>query len=300
MAQAENDATTGTEVQTEEDQQQASSEQQGAEDAQGGEDGEQQGQEGADDEVVVTLGGESPTPEEEEEHRAPEWVRELRKSNREKDRRLRELEQENARLKGTGRELEAIVVGDKPTLEGCNYDAADYEAKLEAWHARKREADTQQAEKEASTKKQQEAWQATLQEYGTEKSALKVRDYDDVEDVVRNTLSIPQQGIILHGVEKGRRAALVYALGKNPKKAQELAAIQDPVKFAFAIAKLETQLKVSPRKPTTQPERRVASTVAGAAAVDDQLEKLRAEAAKTGDLSKVLKFKAQQRAGGRG
>ena len=57
-------------------------------------DGEQTKDE--DDEVVVSIGEESPPHE--EETRAPEWVRELRKQNREKERRIRELE---ARLQTT-------------------------------------------------------------------------------------------------------------------------------------------------------------------------------------------------------
>jgi len=251
----------------------------------------------ADDEVVVTIGGESPTPEEEEEHRAPEWVRELRKSNREKDRKLRELEQEIARAKGTGQQSAAVQVGEEPTLEGCDYDAEKFKREWRGWNDRKAEADRQEREKQQAAQKQAEAWQQTLQDYGKEKSELKVRDYDEAEDVVRNTLSVTQQGILLDAVDKGRRAVVVYALGKNPKKAQELAAIDNPIKFTAAIVKLETQLKVTPRKSAPPPERTVRSTVAGAAAVDNQLEKLRAEAAKSGDLSKVLKFKAQQRSG---
>lgn len=248
-----------------------------------------------DDEVVVTIGGESPTPEE-EESRAPEWVRELRKSNREKDRKLREQEAEITRLKGTGTQPDAVVVGEKPTLESCNYDAAKFEADLEAWHARKREADNQQAKNDAEQQKQQDAWQARLKAYGTAKTALKVKDYEDAEEVARNTLTVVQQGVILNGADNP--AVVVYALGKNPAKAKELAAIQDPVKFAFAVAKLETQLKVTPRKTAPPPERVVQSSVAGAAAVDNTLEKLRAEAQKTGDLSKVVAYKRQLKARG--
>ena len=251
----------------------------------------------AQDEVVVTIGEESPTSEE-EESRAPEWVRELRKANREKDRRLRELEQENATLKGTGSKPAAVQVGEKPTLEGCNYDAAKFETELEAWHERKREADDQQAQAQAAQKKQQEQWQAKLEGYGKAKAALKVKDFEDAEAIAKDSLSVIQQGIVLQGCDNP--AVLVYALGKNPAKAKELAAITDPVKFAFAVAKLETQLKVTPRKSAPPPERTVRSSVAGAAAVDNVLEKLRAEAEKTGDLSKVVAYRAQQKQAGRG
>ena len=53
------------------------------------------GADGEAGEVVISLGGEAVAPEE-DENAAPQWVRELRKSNREKDRRIRELEQKVA------------------------------------------------------------------------------------------------------------------------------------------------------------------------------------------------------------
>jgi hypothetical protein len=48
-------------------------------------------------------------------------------------------------------------------------------------------------------------------------------------------------------------ALVVYALGKNPKKAKELSEIKDPVKFAFAVAKLEKELKVTNRRAAPHP-----------------------------------------------
>ncbi len=255
---------------------------------------------GDDDEIVVSIGEASPASDE-DENRAPEWVRELRKSNREKDRLLREQAQEIERLKGAtpGQPAAAALqVGEKPTLEGCNFDAAKFEADLESWHARKRAADDARAEAEAAQKKERDAWQAKLDGYTRERNALKVTDKDEAEAVVRETLSVIQQGILINGAEKP--ALLVVALGKNPAKAKELAAISDPVKFAFAAAKLETQLKVTPRKSVPAPERVIRSSVPGAAAVDNQLERLRAEAAKTGDLSKVLAYKRQKAGAGRG
>lgn len=253
-----------------------------------------------EEEVVVSL-GESPTPEEEEESRAPEWVRELRKSNREKDRKLREQEAEISRLKGAGQQPAAVVVGEKPSLEGCNFDAAKFEAELDAWKERKAKADAQASETEAKAKKEQDAWNATLQEYGSEKSELKVKDYDDAEQAVRDVLSVQQQGIVLHGVPKGRRAALIYALGKNPAELKALAAITDPIKFSFATAHvLEKKLTVTTKKAAPPPEKTVRSSVAGAAAVDNTLEKLREEARKTGDLSKVVAYNRQKRQAGRG
>lgn len=254
---------------------------------------EESGQEDTD-EVTVTI-GEEPSPEEEEERRAPEWVRDLRKSNREKDRAIRERDAEIARLKGAG-QSSAVVLGPKPTLESSDYDAEKFEQELEAWHARKLQIDQQEREKSQAEERERASWQAKLESYGKAKAALKVKDYEDAEGMVQDMLNVTQQGIILQGAENP--ATMVYALGKNPKKAKELASITDPVKFAFAIAKLETQLKVTPRKSAPVPERTVRSSVAGAAAVDNQLAKLQAEADKTGDRSKVAAYLRQKKARG--
>lgn len=287
MSQAENEETVDSEVQTAHPEVQTT-EQTG--DKPAGEGGEAPGGDGEDDEVVVSIGGESPTPEE-DESRAPEWVRELRKQNREKDRRIRDLE---ARVASPAQgQPAAVVVGDKPTLEGCNYDGAKFEKDLEGWHERKREADAQRDQIAQAQQKVQQEWQGRLETYGKAKAAFKVKDYEDAEDAVKGGLSVVQQGVILTGADKAE--VVVYALGKNPSKLKELAAIKDPVKFAFAIAKLETQLKVTPKKLAPPPERTVRSSVAGATAVDNQLEKLRAEADKTGDRSKVVAYMRDKR-----
>lgn len=284
------------EEELDEDQEESQTEEIGAE--QEGEEAtdgetEESGQEDAD-EVTVTI-GEEPSPEEEEERRAPEWVRDLRKSNREKDRAIRERDAEIARLKGAG-QSSAVVLGPKPTLESSDYDAEKFEQELEAWHARKLQIDQQEREKSQAEERERASWQAKLESYGKAKAALKVKDYEDAEGMVQDMLNVTQQGIILQGAENP--ATMVYALGKNPKKAKELASITDPVKFAFAIAKLETQLKVTPRKSAPVPERTVRSSVAGAAAVDNQLAKLQAEADKTGDRSKVAAYLRQKKARG--
>jgi hypothetical protein len=249
-----------------------------------------------EDSVVVTIGEESPTSEE-DESRAPEWVRELRKTNREKDRRIREQEQELAKLRSAG-QSQTVEVGAKPTLEGCDYDEAKFEADLTAWHQRKQAVADQEREKEAKREAGQKAWQTTLDTYSKLKSELKVKDYEEVEALAQDTFNVTQQGVILSGAENP--AVVIYALGKNPKKAKELASIADPVKFAFAVAKLETQLKVTPRKAAPPPEGTVRGSASIAGTVDSTLARLRADAEKTGDLSKVVAYKAQLRARERG
>lgn len=240
----------------------------------------------AEDEVVVSIG--DPDPTEEEEHRAPTWVRDLRKSNREKDRRIRELE---AKVAQAAPAAQAVVIGEKPTMEGCDFDAEKFESELEAWHTRKREAEAQKREREQAEEQQRAQWQTRIDAVKTAADGLKVKDYDDASQAFEDTFSAVQQGIVIGGPDDPKGSALLrYALGKNPKKARELAAIKDPVKFAFAVAKLETQLKVTPRRTAPPPDTPLRSSVAGAAAVDSQLARLQAEADRTGDRSKVAKY----------
>lgn len=236
------------------------------------------------DEIVVSIGEEAPPTE---ETRAPEWVRELRKANREKDRKIRELE---SRLTST--EKKPVPVGAKPSLEDYDYDTDRYETALSAWFDRKRIADAESERIEQSEKAQREAWNRKLESYGKARAELKVRDFDDAEGVIQELFNITQQGIVLQGAENP--ALVVYALGKNPSKAKELSSITDPVKFAFAVSKLESQLKVSNRKSAPPPEK-VLSGTGRASAVDSTLERLRADAEKTGDYTKVTAYKRQKK-----
>lgn len=245
--------------------------------------------EGAAEEVVVTIGEESP-PTEEESH-APEWVRELRKNYRELQREKRELE---AKLKATSAaETKPAALGKKPTLDDFDYDTEKFEQALTTWYDRKRELDQEAAKAQAAEEEQQKAWKAKLDAYGKAKTELKVKDFDDAEAVAQDVFNVTQQGIMLQGAENP--ALVIYALGKNPKKAKELSTITDPVKFAFAVAKLETQLKVTNRKAAPPPEKTVRGTGAVSGAVDSTLERLRAEADKTGDRSKVTAYLRQKR-----
>jgi hypothetical protein len=240
------------------------------------------------EEVVVSIGEEAPPPE--EHTPAPEWVKELRKTNRELQRQNRELQ---ARVQAAPPETKPVVIGNKPKLEDHDYDADAYEEALTSWFERKRQADEINAKQEAEVMNQQKAWQAKLDGYGKAKAELRVKDFEDAEEVAQQVFSITQQGVLLQGADNP--ALVVYALGKNPAKAKELAEIKDPVKFAFAVAKLEKDLKVTNRRQAPAPERIVTGTGRSSGAVDSTLERLREEAARTGNMTKVIQYKSQKR-----
>jgi len=240
------------------------------------------------EEVVVSIGEEAPPPE--EHTPAPEWVKELRKTNRELQRQNRELQ---GRLQAAPPEIKPVVIGNKPKLEDHDYDADKYEEALTDWFDRKRQADDVNAKQEAEVMNQQKAWQAKLDGYGKAKAELRVKDFEDAEEVAQQVFSITQQGVLLQGADNP--ALVVYALGKNPAKAKELAEIKDPVKFAFAVAKLEKDLKVTNRRQAPAPERIISGTGRSSGAVDSTLERLRADAERTGNMTKVIAYKAQKR-----
>lgn len=237
------------------------------------------------DEIVISIGEETPPHEQE---KAPEWVRDLRKSNREKERRIRELE---ARLQTT--EKKPVELGKKPTLEESEYDTDRYENALQAWHDRKREVDNNVAREQYAEMANRDAWNAKLDGYGKAKAELKVRDYDDAEALAQEVFSTDQQGYIVHCAKNP--AQVVYALGKNPKKAKELAAIKDPLYFAYALSDLEKEIKVTNRKAAPPPEKTVSGTGRSSGAVDSTLERLRADAEKSGNYTKVVAYKQQKR-----
>lgn len=248
----------------------------------------------ADAEVVVMIGDEVAEPDTDEEHvkSAPQWVRDLRKENRENKKRIKELEA--AQQKPQEEKPAAIETGKKPTLESCDYDTEKFETELDDWKERKRQADKQAEQKDAEEKAARDAWQARLEGHKKAKAELKVPDFDEAEEAVKEAFSATQQGVIVHGADNS--ALLIYALGKNPKKLKELAAIKDPVKFAFSVAKLETQLKVAPKKTPPPPEKVLKGGAPVSGNADSNLDRLRKEAEKTGNYQKVIEYKKKLRA----
>ena len=123
-----------------------------------------------EDEVIVSIGEEAPPPD--EHAQAPGWVKELRKANREKEKRIRELE---AKLTQTS-EKKPVALGPKPKLEDYEYDADRFETALADWFERKRHADAEAQKAQQAEQAQQQAWQEKLAGYGKAKAELKVRD----------------------------------------------------------------------------------------------------------------------------
>ncbi len=243
------------------------------------------------DEIVVSIGDE-PEEKEEDEAAAKPWVRDLRKN-------YRDIKKENRDLRA---QLEAVKtppaqdakLGPKPTLADHEYDEDAFSEAVLAWNEKKRAVESEASKKKEAEEQQKKDWDQRLEAYNTGKTELRVSDFDEAESVVLELFSVTQQGIATAMADNP--SLLIYAIGKNPKKAQELAAISDPIKFTKALTLLESKMSVTPKKAPA-PEATVkpsgASRLSGG---DAKLDALRAKAAKTGDFTDVVAYKNRKKA----
>jgi hypothetical protein len=194
-----------------------------------------------EEEIVVSFGDEAAPASEAE---APEWVRDLRKRNRELERELSEARK--------GQAPQVPEVGPEPTYESCEYDDERFKEEYKAYLERKAKAESAVTEAQKAQVAARERYQAKVETFAEQKQTLGVKDFGEAEAEVLGALSDAQVAILIHGAED--KAKLVYALGKHPEKLRQLAAVSDPIEFAFAAAKLEAQTKVEKRRPATNPE----------------------------------------------
>jgi hypothetical protein len=241
-------------------------------------------------EVVVTIGEDAPTSEEQEVESAPAWVKNLRKENRELARENREYKK---RLSAPAEQVVKQALPPKPTLASVDYDEDAYDIARDNWEKAKRQFDAQEEKARAEQKAQQEEWQASQAQYLRARAELKVKDFDDAEEMAKSVLTEIQQSILLEATKNS--ALVVYAIGKSPEKAKQLASIKNPIKFAVAIAELEKELKVTTRKAPPPPEKAVRGNMP-VLSTDSKLAALEKEADKSGDRSKVIAYKRQIKA----
>lgn len=243
--------------------------------------------------LVVQIGDEEPEEDTDEEgNPLPKWGRELRRLSRQKDAKIKELERALA-----VKDNPALpTLGEKPRIDDpdIDYDADLFEQRILEWNERKRKIDEERLNSEKQQEQAQQAWQAKVQTYTEAKAKVPFPDFDDAEAFVQDTFDVTQQGLLIKVAKDA--PTLIYALGKNPKKAAELAGIKDYAEFVAEAVRLELNVKTT-RKPATSPERTVSvPTGTGVASTDNTLERLRDEAAKTGEFSKVMAYKRSMRA----
>ena len=210
-------------------------------------------------------------------------VKHLRQQIREAHKRVAELEKSP--------KPQAVDPGPEPTLESCDYDEDKYRVAIREYDKKVAEASKPAADADAELQAQ---WQRERNRYVEGKSKLGYPDVEDAEETVKAALSPAQQTALVLAAEDP--AKMMYALYKNPARLAELAAETNPVKLAAKCAKLEGQLKMVKRRAIPEidtPER--GSGQISKASADKTLAKLEAEAERTGDRSKVIKYKRELR-----
>ena len=234
------------------------------------------------EELVIQIGDEEPEAED-----ASVGMRALRQ-------RVKELNEENRKLRGPAQAEQQDTLPPRPKQSdpGIDFDEEKFAEKLLEWKDLETQHRAKAGEAEQRAARETERWQAKLTKFEEGKAALKAPDLADAEAVVTEALTQTQMAIVVEGSKDP--ALVFYALGKNPKKAEEVAKIDNPIEFARAIFELEGQLKVT-RRNMPAPEGTVKGGGTGASAVDNTLEKLREDAAKTGDFSKVMAYKRGKR-----
>lgn len=229
--------------------------------------------------LVVTIG-----EEEDEDENASQPFRDMRQELRETKRKLKELEAAQATA--------PQEVGEEPQLADFDYDAGKYKTALLDWNTRKQKAEADAKAKEEEGQKLASQFQEKLSGYKAKAKELPVKDFDEVEELVRESLPEVTQNIIVDCAEKPE--LMVYALGKNPKIMADLpkgGTFRDAVAAAYALGKMEAGLKVTGMKNKPKPEGRVTGGARLPKTGDQKLEELEAEAARTGNRTKVLAHK---------
>ena len=241
------------------------------------------------DEIVIDV--------EETSEKTPNWVTNLRKKTR-------ELEKENKQLRAAmdSQNTPAVFDKKKPELSDFDFDSEQYEEAYSNWINEKRnyeaEIEEQSRRKKEESDKVQQNWENKLANYRKSAKSFSennnIADYGEAEETVSGILTEQQAAIIVQGSSKPE--TVIYGLYRNKKLLEEMAAISDPIDFSFAISKVEDKIRMKGRKPKSEPEKRVNdSGQSRDLAGDRNLEKLRADAEKTGDYSKVRAYKQKIR-----
>lgn len=236
-------------------------------------------EDGGETETVFAFAGDEAAPASEGDNSV---IRDLRGKIRELTKRNAELERETKPQK--------IEVGEKPTLESCEYDEERFETALDAWKGRKAAAERQSQEDQDRTESERKVWAARAEAYKADKQSLAVADYDEAESEVFAALPVTVQALIMR-TEKP--AALVYALSRSPARLEELSKLE-LADAAMMIGELRGKLQV--RKRTLPPPDRPVRGNAAPSAADKELERLEREAERTGDRTAIRNYREAQRA----
>lgn len=211
--------------------------------------------------------------------KAPEWVKKIREENRELKRQHREWQQQQG-------QSQQQVLPERPLLEDYDYEDDDYYQALEAWMQTKAQYDAQIQAETAKYQKYDDVYKQAVDEI-----KARIPNYNEIEQSIVDALPVQRQAMIKMMTDNPAR--MVVALNNSPAKLQALAELDD-MQFAKQIVLMEANMANTKRNPN-KPKPTSHKLEGGAGGGDRQLEKLEAEADKTGDRSKIHAYKRKIR-----
>lgn len=245
--------------------------------SQGDADNEQQ--EELQEDYSLRIGDEEIPLVEEDDHidgqPAPQWVKDLRKGFKEQQKENRELRRQLEEQQSKPQEQQAThseIIPPKPSLESCEWDEERYDHELTEWHEKKSRAEQVNQQRQRQQQEVQERYKQRLTAHNERAAKFPVKDYQEVEAIVRNELPQMQQSVLIHAADEGTEL-IAYALGKNQQLRQRVAAETDPIRAAFLLGQISKQVSLAPKpKKATRPEPVVRG--GGADAKHDDFNKL--------------------------
>lgn len=232
------------------------------------------------EEYSLRVGDEEiPLTEEDDDHvdgkPAPQWVKDLRKNNREKDKELRELRRQLEQIQtkpAEAQQPQSDVIPPKPTLESCEYDEAAFEQAMTDWHEKKSRAEQQKQQQQRQQQEYQQRFQQRIEAHKQRAAKLPVKDYQEMEEIVRAEVPDLHKEILIHCADEGSEL-IAYGLGKSQQLRQRVAAETDPIRAAFLLGQISKQVSLAPKpKKAIKPEPEVRG--GGADAKQDDFNKL--------------------------
>jgi hypothetical protein len=208
--------------------------------------------------------------------------------------RVRELNRELSELRSGETQKRQEELGPRPKLADFDYDEDKHDAALETWHEKKRQYEQTASSREIEAKAAERDWQRDMETYAAKRDALGMSDFEEAAEIVKSSLNIAQQATIIKAANNP--AAFVYGLAHSDSRLAEISKIQDPIKLAAAIARMEGGLKVVKRRRPAAPDRPAKGSGKLGTTTDKHLEKLKAEAERTGKRTAFLAYQRKLRA----
>lgn len=241
--------------------------------------------------LTVTLGDEDPPPPSGD--RAAEGWKKAQQERRELKRKVAELEAKVA--SAAPKQAPTLPpLGPEPKLSDpdIGYDGEALKVALRKHDEVKRKHDEVLAKAKADEQRQLDAWKARVEDHTKKATALAAPDWEDAQEVVKETLTVTQRAIIVQTAKDS--AFSMLAIGRNPAVAKRLAAITDPVAFAVEFGRFERGTVKDDRRSPPPPPTRVSGTGRTAGGTDKKREALEAEADRTGNRIPVQRYDREQ------